>query len=44
MKRAKTNVFVRICLHIAGFALCIIPPAVCALSYFHEDTQSQADT
>ena len=34
MKRAKTNVFVRICLHIAGFALCIIPPAVCALSYF----------
>ncbi len=35
MSRArKTNVFVTLGLHILGFALCILPPAVCTLMYF----------
>lgn len=35
MKSApKTNTFVYLALHIAGFALCILPPAICTLSYF----------
>ena len=34
MKRQRTNVFVSLGLHILGFALCIIPPAVCTLMYF----------
>ena len=35
MKSAsKSNIFVSFALHIAGFALCILPPAVCTLSYF----------
>ena len=30
----KTNVFVSFGLHILGFCLCILPPAVCTLMYF----------
>lgn len=30
----KTNIFVNLGLHILGFALCILPPAVCTLMYF----------
>ena len=31
---SKSNAFVIIGLHIAGFMLCILPPAVCTLMYF----------
>ncbi len=31
---SRTNIFVSLGLHIAGFALCILPPAVCTLTYF----------
>jgi hypothetical protein len=34
MKSQKTNVFVSFGLHILGFLLCIVPPAVCTLNYF----------
>ena len=34
MTRSKTNVFVSFCLHILGFLLCILPPAICTLNYF----------
>jgi len=34
VKASRNNLFVSFALHIAGFALCIIPPAVCTLSYF----------
>ena len=35
MKRlSKTSIFVSLGLHIAGFGLCILPPAVCTLTYF----------
>ena len=34
MKRSKTNVFVSFGLHILGFLLCILPPAICTLNYF----------
>lgn len=34
MESRKTNVFVSLGLHIAGFLLCIAPPAVCTLMYF----------
>ena len=34
MKRSKTSVFVSFCLHILGFLLCILPPAICTLNYF----------
>ena len=34
MKTRKTNVFVNLGLHILGFSLCILPPAICTLSYF----------
>ena len=35
MKRArKTSIFVSLGLHILGFALCILPPAICTLMYF----------
>ncbi len=35
MKQAqKNNIFLWPFLYVAGFALCIIPPAVCTLSYF----------
>jgi chromate transport protein ChrA len=35
MKSApKTNTFVYLALHIAGFSLCILPPAICTLRYF----------
>ena len=34
MKQQKTNVFVSLCLHFAGFLLCILPPAICTLNYF----------
>ena len=33
-KRSKTNIFVILALHITGFALCILPPAICTLAYF----------
>ena len=32
--KPRSNIFVSCALHIAGFALCILPPAICALSYF----------
>ena len=34
--QAKTNkgYFVNFCLHILGIALCILPPALCTVSYF----------
>ena len=32
--KPRSNIFVSCALHIAGFALCILPPAVCTLSYF----------
>lgn len=32
--RANNNVFVTLGLHIIGFMLCILPPAICTLSYF----------
>lgn len=34
MKTQKTNAFVKLGLHIVGFLLCIVPPAVCTLMYF----------
>ena len=34
MKTSKTNIFVKIGLHILGFSLCILPPAICTLCYF----------
>jgi hypothetical protein len=34
MKQPKTSTFVSFCLHIAGFLLCILPPAICTLNYF----------
>lgn len=35
MNRAKkTSVFVSFGLHILGFMLCILPPAICTLMYF----------
>ena len=34
MKQRKTNLFAYFCLHIIGFLLCIVPPAICTLSYF----------
>ena len=34
MKSQKTSVFVNLSLHILGFLLCIVPPAVCTLNYF----------
>ena len=34
MKQRKTNPFAYFCLHIIGFLLCIVPPAICTLSYF----------
>ena len=30
----RTNIFVSLGLHIAGFLLCVLPPAICTLSYF----------
>ena len=33
-KASKSSVFVSLALHIAGFLLCIMPPAVCTLTYF----------
>ena len=33
-KSRKTNIFVNLALHILGFALCILPPAVCTVMYF----------
>ena len=30
----KTSVFVSLGLHILGFSLCVLPPAICTLSYF----------
>ena len=33
-KSRKNNIFVKFALHILGFTLCIIPPAVCTLMYF----------
>ena len=35
MKETKNkNVFVKLLLHMAGVLLCVVPPAVCTLSYF----------
>lgn len=34
MESRKSNLFVSFSLHILGFALCVIPPAVCTLNYF----------
>lgn len=34
MKMSRSNIFVSFGLHIAGFALCIVPPVICTLSYF----------
>ena len=31
---SRSNVFVSLGLHILGFLLCILPPAICTLSYF----------
>ena len=33
-KRSRSSIFVNLGLHIAGFLLCIAPPAVCTLMYF----------
>ena len=33
-KSSKNNIFVSLGLHITGFLLCIVPPAVCTLAYF----------
>lgn len=33
-KSSKNNIFVSFGLHITGFLLCIVPPAVCTLAYF----------
>ena len=32
--RTNNPSFVNFLLHIVGFSLCILPPAICALSYF----------
>ena len=34
MKTANKSNFVNIILHIIGFLLCIIPPAICTVMYF----------
>lgn len=34
MESRKTNIFVSLGLHIIGFLLCVVPPAVCTLMYF----------
>lgn len=34
MESKKSNVFVSLGLHIIGFLLCILPPALCTLNYF----------
>lgn len=31
---SRSSLFVSLSLHIAGFLLCILPPAVCTLNYF----------
>ena len=31
---SRSSIFVSLSLHIAGFMLCILPPAVCTLTYF----------
>lgn len=33
-KPSKSSIFVSFGLHILGFLLCILPPAVCTLTYF----------
>lgn len=33
-KPSKSNIFVSLGLHIVGFLLCILPPAICTLMYF----------
>ena len=44
MNTRKTSIFVRYSLHFLGFSLCILPPAICTLSYFplwkHDGYQS----
>ena len=42
MKRAKNSKIVNIILHITGLLLCIVPPAVCTLSYFPLWTQTDS--
>ena len=34
IKSSRSSIFVNLGLHIAGFSLCILPPAVCTLMYF----------
>ena len=34
MELKKSNVFVSLGLHIIGFLLCVVPPALCTLNYF----------
>lgn len=34
MKHKKPNVFVSLALHFVGFLFCILPPAICTISYF----------
>lgn len=34
MESRKSNVFVSLGLHIIGFLLCVVPPALCTLNYF----------
>lgn len=34
MKTANKASFVNVILHIVGFLLCIIPPAICTMAYF----------
>lgn len=35
MKNRRNNgIFATFCLHILGYLLCIVPPAVCVLTYF----------
>lgn len=34
IKQSRSSIFVKLGLHIAGFLLCILPPAVCTLMYF----------
>ena len=31
---SRSNIFVSLALHLAGFSLCILPPAICTLTYF----------
>ena len=34
MKQSKGRIFASFCLHLIGFALCILPPLFCVMKYF----------